>query len=248
MHLGMSGRFSVAMDGTETAPGEFHLEPGAWRRTTMWSSASRTARRVTYNDARRFGFMDLVPRSELETMPHFSRMGIEPLGNELSGEAVARLFAGKRTPLKAALLDQRLIAGLGNIYVSRGAVSHRAASGGRGRLARDRPRAARPRAPDRLAEVIRDVLDEAVVAGGSTLRDHQQVDGTLGYFQHRFRVYDREGEACPTPALQRHRPAPRAIGPLDLLLPALPAAQSGQKNTSVVSRKTGSRIVLDHRM
>ena len=126
-------------------------------------------------------------------------MGIEPLGNELSGETIARLFAGKRTPLKAALLDQRLIAGLGNIYVCEALFRtglHPEAAAGSLVTASGRPTAK----AHRLADVIRDVLNEAVVAGGSTLRDHAQVDGTLGYFQHRFRVYDREGEACVTPA------------------------------------------------
>jgi formamidopyrimidine-DNA glycosylase len=153
---------------------------------------------VTYNDARRFGFMDLVPRSGIETCKHFAGMGIEPLGNELSGEAIARLFAGKRTPLKAALLDQRLISGLGNIYVCEALFRT-----GLHPEAQARSLATKEGRPtekaSRLAEVIRDVLGEAVEAGGSTLRDHAQVDGTLGYFQHSFRVYDREGEACVTP-------------------------------------------------
>ena len=198
MHLGMSGRFLVAMDGKETRPGEFHLDRALGAHDHVAFSFSNGAT-VTYNDARRFGFMDLVPRSGIETSRHFSQMGIEPLGNELSGEAVARLFAGKRTPLKAALLDQSLIAGLGNIYVSEALFRtglHPEAAAGSLVTARGRP----TESAHRLAEVIRDVLNEAVVAGGSTLRDHQQVDGTLGYFQHRFRVYDREGEACVTPA------------------------------------------------
>jgi formamidopyrimidine-DNA glycosylase len=125
-------------------------------------------------------------------------MGIEPLGNELSGGTIARLFRDKRTPLKAALLDQRLIAGLGNIYVCEAlfrAGLHPEAPAGVLATRTGRP----TRKADELASVIRDVLSEAVAAGGSTLRDHAQVDGTLGYFQHRFRVYDREGEACASP-------------------------------------------------
>jgi formamidopyrimidine-DNA glycosylase len=125
-------------------------------------------------------------------------MGIEPLGNALSGETIAGLFAGKRTPLKAALLDQRLIAGLGNIYVCealfRTGLHPEAPAGslvGSNGEPTDKAR--------QLAEVIRDVLTEAVEAGGSTLRDHAQVDGSLGYFQHSFRVYDREKEPCVTP-------------------------------------------------
>ena len=197
MHLGMSGRFLVVQGGAEIRPGEFHFDPalGAHDHVVFGLSNGAT---VTYNDARRFGFMDLVPRSDIETCRHFKRMGIEPLGNELSGETIARLFAGKRTPLKAALLDQRLIAGLGNIYVSEALFRtglHPEAAAGSLVTATGRPSAK----AHRLADVIRDVLNEAVIAGGSTLRDHAQVDGTLGYFQHRFRVYDREGEACVTP-------------------------------------------------
>jgi len=122
-------------------------------------------------------------------------MGIEPLGNELSGETIARLFQGKRTPLKAALLDQRLIAGLGNIYVSE--ALHRAGLNPAAPAGRIATRAGGPTLKaDRLVAAIRDVLVEAVAAGGSTLRDHAKVDGSLGYFQNRFRVYDREGERC----------------------------------------------------
>jgi formamidopyrimidine-DNA glycosylase len=198
MHLGMSGRFVVAQGGTLRAPGDFHFEPGAGAAHDHVVFALSNGATVTYNDARRFGFMDLIPRASIESCRHFAGMGVEPLGNPLSGEAIARLFCGRRTPLKAALLDQRLIAGLGNIYVSealfRAKLHPEAAAGS---IA---TRAGAPKeAAHRLAEVIRDVLTEAVDAGGSTLKDHAQVDGTLGYFQHRFRVYDREGEACVTP-------------------------------------------------
>ncbi|MET0746260.1 MAG: bifunctional DNA-formamidopyrimidine glycosylase/DNA-(apurinic or apyrimidinic site) lyase [Microvirga sp.] len=202
MHLGMSGRFLVSRDGPARMPGAFHHEagqeivPGGPHEHVTFEMANGA--RVAYHDARRFGFMDLVPSSEIETCRHFNGMGIEPLGNALSGETVARLFAGRRTPLKAALLDQRLIAGLGNIYVCealfRAGLSPGAAAGTLATEAGDATPAAH-----RLAGVIRDVLDEAVRAGGSTLRDHAQVDGSLGYFQHAFRVYGREGEACVTP-------------------------------------------------
>ena len=198
MHLGMSGRFLVRKDGKCSMPGEFHHEhggDGAHDHVVFHLSNGAT---VTYNDARRFGLMDLVPRSELETCRHFAGMGIEPLGNELSGEAIARLFRQRRTPLKAALLDQRLIAGLGNIYVCEAlfrAGLRPDAPAGSLASATGRP----TRKAHRLAETIRDVLNEAIAAGGSTLRDHAQVDGTLGYFQHAFRVYDREGAPCPTP-------------------------------------------------
>lgn len=193
MHLGMTGRFLItAPDGGVEEPGEFANEvvEDAKHDHVVFRLSNRFT--ITYNDVRRFGFMDLVPRAELETSRHFKAMGIEPLGNELSGETIARLFAGKIAPLKAALLDQGLIAGLGNIYVCEalhrsGLAPERAA----GTLADGQA--------TRLAEVIREVLTEAVEAGGSTLKDYRHTDGSLGYFQHRFRVYDREGEACPTP-------------------------------------------------
>ncbi|MFL4991230.1 MAG: bifunctional DNA-formamidopyrimidine glycosylase/DNA-(apurinic or apyrimidinic site) lyase [Microvirga sp.] len=198
MHLGMSGRFLVTQGGATRMPGEFHHEHGSLGAHDHVVFGLSNGATVTYNDARRFGFMDLVPRSAIETSKHFAGMGIEPLGNELSGETIARLFEGKRTPLKAALLDQRLIAGLGNIYVCEALFRtglHPEAPAGSLVTKKGQP-------TDKahlLADIIRDVLTEAVEAGGSTLRDHAQVDGSLGYFQHSFRVYDREGEPCATP-------------------------------------------------
>jgi len=198
MHLGMSGRFLVTQAGKTRVPGEFHYEHGGLGAHDHVVFALSNGATITYNDARRFGFMDLVPRSGIETSKHFAGMGIEPLGNELSGETIAKLFAGKRTPLKAALLDQRLIAGLGNIYVCEALFRtglHPEAPAGSLVTKKGQPTGK----AHQLADVIRDVLSEAVEAGGSTLRDHAQVDGSLGYFQHSFKVYDREGEACVTP-------------------------------------------------
>jgi len=130
-------------------------------------------------------------------------MGIEPLGNELSGELLAKLFSGKVAPLKAALLDQRLIAGLGNIYVSealwRAGLSPLREAGtiaGGGKKAKEQS--------ERLAEAIRSVIADAIAAGGSSLRDYVQTDGSLGYFQHSFAVYDRAGEPCPKPGCGGH--------------------------------------------
>jgi formamidopyrimidine-DNA glycosylase len=195
MHLGMSGRFVVANGGRVRTPGAFHSEHGrdGTHDHVVFRLSNGTS--ITYNDARRFGFMDLVPGAGIATCRYFRGLGIEPLGEDLSGAAIARLFAGRRTPLKAALLDQRLIAGLGNIYACE--ALHRAGLHPRtpaGRLA-SRTGGASARA-DRLAGAIREVLTEAVAAGGSTLRDHARVDGSLGRFQHRFRVYGRAGEAC----------------------------------------------------
>lgn len=198
MHLGMSGRFVVEAPGTPpTEPGAYYNEIGRHLQHDHVVFHLGSGARVTYNDVRRFGFMDLVPRVGLEASKHFVGMGIEPLGNELSGETLARLFAGKVAPLKAALLDQRLVAGLGNIYVCEAlfrAGLHPEAEAGTIATPTGKPRPA----AHALAQIIREVLKEAVAAGGSTLRDFAHADGSLGYFQHRFKVYDREGETCVT--------------------------------------------------
>lgn len=199
MHLGMSGRFLIenAVDDA-SRPGVFHAESGNGAAHDHVVFHLSNGARVTYNDTRRFGFMLLIPAAERLTHPLLRNIGIEPLGNELNGEALARLFKGKRAPLKAALLDQRLIAGLGNIYVCealhRTGLSPERAAGS----IIDGANAATDIA-DRLVAAIRDVLTDAIAAGGSTLRDYAQADGSLGYFQHTFRVYDREGAPCPTP-------------------------------------------------
>jgi len=141
--------------------------------------------------------MDLVAQQELETCKHFAAMGIEPLGNELHAGFLATRARGRATDLKAFLLDQRHVAGLGNIYVCealyRAQLSPKRRAGCLAR-ADGRPTAR----AERLVPVIRDVLNEAIAAGGSTLRDYAAADGALGYFQHAFRVYGREGEACVT--------------------------------------------------
>jgi formamidopyrimidine-DNA glycosylase len=157
------------------------------------------AARVIYNDPRRFGFVLAAPTAQLFEHPFLAELGPEPLGNALSAPYLATRFAGKKAPLKAALLDQKNIAGLGNIYVcealSRARLSPR-------RQAQTLVRAdGRPTARlERLIEVIREVIAQAIEAGGSSLRDHRQTDGSLGYFQHRFGVYDRQDAPCPTPA------------------------------------------------
>ncbi|MGO8737500.1 bifunctional DNA-formamidopyrimidine glycosylase/DNA-(apurinic or apyrimidinic site) lyase [Rhodoblastus sp.] len=188
-HLGMSGSFRV--EGAE-APGNFAV-PRSKNPAHDHVVFHLDGAKVIYNDPRRFGFMTLTKMSELAALPFFARLGVEPLSNEFNGVALARLFAGKKTPLKSALLDQSLIAGLGNIYVCE--ALHRAD------LAPDRPAAVAEKesVAERLAGAIRAVLEEAIAAGGSSLRDHRQADGSLGYFQHNFRVYDREGAPCPKP-------------------------------------------------
>jgi formamidopyrimidine-DNA glycosylase len=198
MHLGMTGRFIIEHDGRVQEPGEFQTE------ITRHAAHDHVVFRmeggaiITYNDVRRFGFMALIPRAEIATHALTRDIGIEPLGNALTPETLAELFAGKAAPLKAALLDQRLIAGLGNIYVCealhRSGLSPRRAAGSI--VAKDGSPTARA---IRLTGEIRLVLEEAIAAGGSTLRDFAHADGSLGYFQHRFKVYDREGEPCPNP-------------------------------------------------
>ena len=199
MHLGMSGRFVVEAPGTPPVePGAYYNDIGRHLQHDHVVFHLGSGARVTYNDVRRFGFMDLVSRADLTASKHFSGMGIEPLGNELSGETLAKLFAGKFAPLKAALLDQRLVAGLGNIYVCEAlfrAGLHPEAEAGSIATATGRPRPA----AHALARIIREVLEEAILSGGSTLRDFAHADGSLGYFQHRFRVYDREGQPCTVP-------------------------------------------------
>jgi formamidopyrimidine-DNA glycosylase len=197
MHLGMSGRFTIVEGGQSAMQGEFLHQAGGIAAHDHVVFHIEGGARVIYNDARRFGFMDLVPLTALAESRHMKGLGIEPLGNELDGTLLAALFAGKKTPLKAALLDQSLIAGLGNIYVCE--ALHRAGLSPQRAAGKLALKGGKPhQKAELLATAIRDVLAEAVAAGGSTLRDYAQADGSLGYFQHAFRVYDREGAACTT--------------------------------------------------
>lgn len=198
-HLGMSGSFRIEdEEGTET-PGTFHQarsKDAAHDHVVFHvETAAGERKRVVYNDPRRFGFMLFAEADRLAEHPLLAGLGVEPTGNALDGQMLADLFGGRTTPLKSALMDQRLIAGLGNIYVCealwRAGLSPRRAAGSLATAA-GKPSAR----AGRLAQSIRDVIGEAIEAGGSSLRDHMRTDGTLGYFQHSFRVYDREGEAC----------------------------------------------------
>jgi formamidopyrimidine-DNA glycosylase len=198
MHLGMSGSFRIEDETEAETPGKFHharSKDSAHDHVVFHLSNGKN---VIYNDPRRFGFMQIIDRDKLAEHPLFRNVGIEPLGGELNGATLARLFAGKTAPLKSALADQRLIAGLGNIYASealfRAGLSPRRRAGSLAR--KDGTPTERA---ERLACAIREVLEEAVVAGGSSLRDHRQTNGDLGYFQHKFRVYGREGQACKRP-------------------------------------------------
>ena len=186
MHLGMSGSFRIEAGATRV-PGLFHHPRSTRDAHDHVVFTFSNGARVVYNDPRRFGFMLLAVGDALATHPLFAGLGVEPLDDAFDGATIARLFAGRGTPLKAALLDQTLIAGLGNIYVCealyRAGLSPRRAAGTLVR--RDGTPTARAH---ELAAVIRKVLLEAVAAGGSSLRDHRQADGTLGYFHHRFQV------------------------------------------------------------
>jgi formamidopyrimidine-DNA glycosylase len=192
IHLGMSGRVLVLRGDRPDQPGDFHHEIGRLPQHDHVVLSLDDGGRLVFNDPRRFGFMLLEPSAALESHPAFVGLGVEPLGNVFSGAHLLARFKGRRTPLKAALLDQRNVAGLGNIYVCE--ALHRAG------LAPDRAAATlQPEEAEQLAALIRDVLAEAIEAGGSTLRDYRHEDGSLGYFQHAFRAYGREGEPCTTP-------------------------------------------------
>lgn len=197
MHLGMSGSFRVTQ-GEEHRPGVFHHPRSQDRAHDHVVFEMSSGATVTFNDPRRFGFMLLLRREELQAHPSVAALGPEPLGNAFGADMLAAACAHRKTSLKAALGDQRVVAGLGNIYVCE--ALHRAQLSPRRGAATLADRKGRPTArAAALAEAIKAVLRDAIEAGGSSLRDHRRTDGELGYFQHRFRVYDREGEPCPTP-------------------------------------------------
>jgi formamidopyrimidine-DNA glycosylase len=152
---------------------------------------------VTFNDPRRFGSMKLVPRARLESEPLLRALGPEPLGNEFDAAMLAKACAGKKTSLKAALSDQRVVAGLGNIYVCEALFRARLSPKRIASTIADHHGRPNERA-EKLVDAIRAVLKDAIAAGGSSLRDHRRADGTLGDFQHNFQVYDREGQPCPS--------------------------------------------------
>jgi formamidopyrimidine-DNA glycosylase len=193
-HLGMSGSFRIEKTEASTS-GEFLYERSKDPKHDHVVMFLDNGCVVTYNDPRRFGFMDLAPSGALEEHPRLKGLGAEPLAPEFDANCLAKLFAGVRTSLKAALLDQKRIAGLGNIYVCEALFRARLAPSKPARILAD-AHGAPSRATAAIAEAIRNVLEEAIEAGGSTLRDHRQTNGELGYFQHVFKVYDREGQPC----------------------------------------------------
>lgn len=180
IHLGMSGKMLITTaPHPETAKHDhvvFHMQDGA---------------RVAFNDARRFGAMDMAATADMADHKLLTSIGPEPLGNEFDESYLVDRLKGKNSPIKNVLLDQRIVAGLGNIYVCEvllraGVLPTRKA----GEMSAPKVRS--------LVPIIRDVLNEAIESGGSSLKDYRQADGELGYFQHRFRAYGREGEPCVT--------------------------------------------------
>ena len=179
IHLGMSGRFTLEENGKSPEGRHDHV---------VFFMEDGTV--ATYCDPRRFGLITLCREEEVASHRLLANMGPDPLGNEFNGPFLAGRLAGKRSPIKAALLDQKIVAGLGNIYVCE-ALYYAGISPKRSAHTVQGARA------ERLATAIRQVLDKALAAGGSSLRDYVQTNGELGYFQHQFSVYGREGEACP---------------------------------------------------
>ncbi len=180
-HLGMSGSFRIEPNGGDALDKHDHI-----------IFETQKGVRVRYHDPRRFGFMLLTHESKLSMHPQIASIGPEPLGNEFNGPALSKALDGRKGPIKVAVLDQKVVAGVGNIYACealyRARISpKRVASTIKGTRA------------ERLATTIKEVLLEAIQSGGSTLRNYSNTDGELGYFQHRFRVYGHEGEECKAP-------------------------------------------------
>lgn len=197
MHLGMSGRFVIDPNGSAAKPGQFYHQPGVNPVHTHVIFAMSGGAEIHYNDARRFGFMTLADTDTIETHKLFCKLGVEPLSDDLTPEFLAAKAHNKQVTVKSLLMDQRVIAGLGNIYVCE--ALYRA---GISPLGAAHSLATKSGSPSvravRLVAEIRSVLEDAIEAGGSSLRDHRQADGTLGYFQHSFSVYGRAGEKCKT--------------------------------------------------
>ena len=197
MHLGMSGSFRLITDDKAKAPGKFQHPRSEDRAHDHVVFHMSSGAAVVFNDPRRFGYMKIIARSKLEEEPLLKGLGPEPLGNEFDAAMLARSCASKKTSLKAALLDQRVVAGLGNIYVCE--ALFRSHLSPRRLAATLATKKAEPTDhAKRLVTAIHGVLNQAIKAGGSSLRDHRQTSGELGYFQHSFQVYDREGEKCQT--------------------------------------------------
>src|SRR4051794_30339858 len=198
MHLGMSGSFRVAHEHGEKIPGAYYNERSKSETHDHVVFHMSSGARIAFNDPRRFGSMKLVPRQKLDEEPLLRALGPEPLGNAFDAAMLAQACHGKKTSLKAALSDQKVVAGLGNIYVCE--ALHRARLSPKRRASTIATKSGAPtERAQTLVDAIKAVLKDAIAAGGSSLRDHRRTDGELGNFQHNFRVYDREGQPCPTP-------------------------------------------------
>lgn len=191
-HLGMSGRYTIHLDAAAVKPGGFAHAPATADKHDHAVFEMEGGARIVFNDPRRFGFMAMYPTAAECDVPYLAGLGPEPNSNEFSGPFLKERVKGKKTPLKAALLDQRVVAGLGNIYVCealhRARLSPKRLAGTLG-----------PERAERLALAVRRVIDDAIAAGGSSLKDFASAEGELGYFQHTFRAYGREGTACASP-------------------------------------------------
>ena len=197
MHLGMSGSFRVSKGAGEVAPGIFHHPRSEDRAHDHVVFHMENGAVISFNDPRRFGYMKIVARSEINDEPLLKGIGPEPLGNEFDAAMLSRACADKKTSLKAALLDQRVVAGLGNIYVCE--ALFRAQLSPKRKASTIATKSGEPNDHAKhLVGAIHAVLNAAILAGGSSLRDHRQTDGELGYFQHSFQVYGREGKTCKT--------------------------------------------------
>jgi formamidopyrimidine-DNA glycosylase len=180
IHLGMSGRVTII-----PASEEYTLQ-----KHDHFIMKMKEGAQIIYNDPRRFGMIFLVEQDNLETHKAFSHLGPEPLGNAFSGPILAARLKNKKTSIKQALLDQRVVVGVGNIYASEALYQAGINPTKRAELVKGKK-------SEVLVKCIRDVLRRAIKAGGSTLKDYRSADGELGYFQHSFKVYDRAGELCP---------------------------------------------------
>src|ERR1700710_2830259 len=197
MHLGMSGSFRVVAGDEKSIPGKFHHPRNEYRAHDHVVFHMSSGAAVVFNDPRRFGYMKIFSRDRIDDEPLLRGLGPEPLGNAFDAAMLARACANKKTSLKAALLDQRVVAGLGNIYVCE--ALFRAHLSPRRLAATLATKKGEPtERAKRLLSAIHAVLNQAIKAGGSSLRDHRQTSGELGNFQHSFQVYGREGKKCET--------------------------------------------------
>lgn len=192
LHLGMSGRIILRRPEGAARPGGFHHDPAGGDRHDHVVIVLEDGMSVVFNDPRRFGVIDLAATVGLEAHPLLAAIGPEPLGNRFDGAYLRAALAARRGPVKTALLDQKLVAGIGNIYACE--ALHAAGISPRRRA--DRIAAVRV---ERCVRAIRETLAAAIDSGGSTLRDYRRADGEIGGYQSHFRVYDKEGKACRTP-------------------------------------------------